>query len=56
MIEPLCTAIEPVTRAMMCQRSQHHRGRHRSVAPADGGIVTVEWQNTSVMCRLMDVA
>lgn len=47
----LCTAIEPVGRDLICQRPAGHDGMHRAAVPADGGIVTCEWHDLSVIRR-----
>lgn len=45
--EPLCTSIEPVTKAIMCQRTEGHSGMHWAVSPTGDGKTTVEWQDAA---------
>ena len=45
--EPLCTSIEPVSKAIMCQRTAQHCGMHWAASPTGDGQVTVEWHDAA---------
>ena len=47
MQEPLCTAIEPTTKAAMCQREKNHPLAHKAVVYDGTGTTTVEWYDAS---------
>lgn len=42
-----CTSIEPIQRAVMCQKERHHRGMHRAVIESEDGTEFIEWHDLS---------
>lgn len=49
----LCTAIEPVTRWLICQREADHPMPHRCVWHDEDGTHTAEWYDLSLIRKMI---